>query len=282
VVSSKSLRLSEQSKYSDNRNGRVRMRNWNERLYLRAMPGRPEIGSTCNTVAEWLAEMDGQGIRTVVCLAPDKQIESVSPEYAEWRQKQKALSPSPYELIDLPIEDFGIPEVFQRKRFWEVARDIARRIDKEEKLFVHCSAGRGRTGMFAVAVLCQMGCSLEEAYEEINKIESAPETPQQHRFLSDNCFYFDFGMMKLDIGDELQGPKGAEAIVGSGGGGTLLRMIEPEYEGLVSLRFATVRLLGIDPLTPVDILNYWTYHKQTLFERYQEKGQQLRDLGLRG
>jgi len=186
------------------------VRNWKKTVFVRAMPGRYEFDSSCNSVADWQAKIEEIGIKTIICLAPDTQISSVSPEYAQWRQKQKASSSSPYELIDIPIEDFGIPVSAQREPFWKVARDIARRIAlADDKIFVHCSAGKERTGMFAIAVLCQMDYSLADAYEEIQKIGSYPDTPEQDTFITENCFQFDFGKLLLNIGDEISGMNSA-------------------------------------------------------------------------
>lgn len=72
----------------------------------------------------------------------------------------------------------------------------------------------------------------------------------------------DFGTLGLQIGDELHGPRGSVGIVGSGGGGTLVRMVSPKSEfehGLYQLKLATRLLLKIPRETQFDPFEYWTY-----------------------
>ena len=152
------------------------MRTWNEKLYLDAMPGRNKPGRPRGDFGLWLQEMAENRIKTVVCLAPEGQIAAESPEYARWRSEQ-------FELIDIPVDDFQAPEPSMAARFWKAAGDAAERIQSGERVFVHCGAGIGRTGMFAVAVLMQQGYRYEDAYREINAVGSYPEVPAQKEFL---------------------------------------------------------------------------------------------------
>jgi protein tyrosine/serine phosphatase len=51
---------------------------------------------------------------------------------------------------------------------------------------MHCTAGRGRTGMFGVAVLMTLGYSLVDATTELYQAGSYPETDQQDAFLANS------------------------------------------------------------------------------------------------
>lgn len=166
------------------------MRTWEHKLYLDAMPGRKREGRPQGDFGLWLREMAANNIGTVVCLAPEEQIAAESPEYAEWRLGQLSEPEGPvanvrvrFELIDIPIDDFHAPEPLVSGRFWRVANEIAERIENGGRVFVHCGAGIGRTGMFAVAVLMRQGYGYDEAYVEISAVGSHPEVLAQQEFL---------------------------------------------------------------------------------------------------
>ena len=61
--------------------------------------------------------------------------------------------------------------------------EIAHRLTEGFHVFVHCGAGVGRSGTFAVAVLMMMGKTVEEATQEITQIRSWPETDEQKALL---------------------------------------------------------------------------------------------------
>ena len=160
------------------------MRSYKHTLYMDAMPGRSKAGRPTGNFRAWLQQMKDNDITTVVCLAPDADIAAESPQYAAWRAKQKSAGASAgYKRIDVPIPDYSIPGPTDVARFWTTAADVAKRIEAGERIFVHCGAGIGRTGMFLVAVLMQQGMSYEDAYAEIAAVGSHPETAQQVAFL---------------------------------------------------------------------------------------------------
>ena len=161
------------------------MRTWNDKLYLDAMPGRTKLGRPKGDFDGWLREMRQYHIGTVVCLAPEEQIAAESPEYAEWlaRHESPESERSAVEVIRLPIDDFSVPVPFQTPTFWKNAETVAAKIQAGNRVFVHCGAGFGRTGMFAVAVLMQMGYVYEDAIAEIESVGSYPETKAQREFV---------------------------------------------------------------------------------------------------
>ncbi|MFO8042468.1 MAG: tyrosine-protein phosphatase [Alkalispirochaeta sp.] len=121
----------------------------------------------------------------MVCLAPDEQIAAESPEYSQWlaRHESTESGRSAVEIIRLPIDDFSAPVPFQAPAFWKHAESVASKIHAGERVFVHCGAGVGRTGMFAVGVLMQLGYGYDEAVDEITAVGSYPETPAQRDFV---------------------------------------------------------------------------------------------------
>jgi protein-tyrosine phosphatase len=160
------------------------MRTWNNKLFLGSMPGRNKRGRPAGDFDQWLNEMGDRDIRAVVCLAPDEQIAEESPRYHSWREKQKRLgADADFELIDIPIADYGVPADSVKERFWDKAGEVAERAKAGEVFFVHCGAGIGRTGMFSTAVLMEMGYDYEDALTEVQAVGSAPETEAQRAFL---------------------------------------------------------------------------------------------------
>lgn len=166
------------------------MRTWNDKLYLGAMPGRTKQGRPHGDFDRWLREMAQNKIGTVVCLASEEQIASESPDYAEWRRRHlsgpdrgESTGDVQVELIDIPVADFHAPEPTTSGSFWKAAKEIANQIGKGARTFIHCGAGIGRTGMFAVAVLMQQGYGYDDAYKEIDAVGSHPEVPAQRAFL---------------------------------------------------------------------------------------------------
>jgi hypothetical protein len=89
--------------------GTMAMRTWNEKLYFGAMPGRYEAIET------WLAELAEHRIDRIVCLAPQEEITRRSPAYHLWRAKQHD-----YEITDIPVPDYGIPEGRTADEFGQV------------------------------------------------------------------------------------------------------------------------------------------------------------------
>ena len=156
-------------------------RNWHNTLFLGPMPG------TEAPLKEWLDELDEAGITAIVCLNPEDEISLLSPEYRDWRRAQ-STTPAPerptIELFDLPIDDGSAPSEAVVDRFRATVSDVAERCHAGERTFIHCTAGRGRTGMFGVAVLMNFGYSLVDAATELYEVGSYPETDQQDAFLT--------------------------------------------------------------------------------------------------
>jgi len=140
-------------------------------LYLHAMPARYE---SWDAFTEELARCR---VENVVSLASEEEIREKSPAYAEAIQRG-AL---PFHLDSFPVPDFGVPSDFAAY-FAFVAR-AARRIRMGKSLLVHCGAGIGRTGTFAISLLLALGSSLDDASRLVEAAGSHPETDAQRDFL---------------------------------------------------------------------------------------------------
>ena len=139
-------------------------------LYLHSMPGRRE------PLTEAADEIERCSISRVVCLASVEEIEKKSPDYAKVLDVGVAWAHDPF-----PIPDFGVPA--KAEAFWAHAEDVARALKDGARVLVHCGAGIGRTGMYAVAVGRKLGLPLADALKVVREAGSGPETPEQRAFV---------------------------------------------------------------------------------------------------
>ena len=140
-------------------------------MYLHSMPGREEpLAATVHAVKSL-------GITRVLCLAPAHEITRKSPEYA----KAIGSRSLPWHHDPLPIEDFGAPA--EAAAFWRRADELAAFVRDGGNILVHCAAGKGRTGTFAVALCMRLGLSNPEATRLVDVAGSGPEVPEQVAFL---------------------------------------------------------------------------------------------------
>ena len=140
-------------------------------LYLHSMPGRYE------PLAETWTEVRHLAVAAIVSLAPFDETREKSPEYAEAFETGMV----PCQLWRLAICDYQGPDDDQT--FWQLTRRVAETLQQGDSVLVHCGAGIGRTGMFAIAVLMALGLPHEEAEHRVKVAGSEPERPAQRNAL---------------------------------------------------------------------------------------------------
>jgi protein-tyrosine phosphatase len=140
------------------------------RLYLHSMPGWHE------PVAVTLSEIEQQGVEEIVCLAPADDLRDTAPAYLEAIRKRCL----PCKHTWLEIEDFATGD---ERALATLASEVADSLENGRTILVHCAAGIGRSGTFAIAVLLKLGIALETATKLVENIGSHPETDGQRQFL---------------------------------------------------------------------------------------------------
>jgi len=141
------------------------------RLYLHSMPGRYEH------LREELAEVQRLRVSGIVSLVPLDEIREKSPEYI----KAVEAGNLPCALWRHPVCDYQGPD--DDRAFWELAVQVAALLRDGEKVLVHCGAGIGRTGMFAIAALLALGLAEDDARSRVEAAGSRPERPAQEAAL---------------------------------------------------------------------------------------------------
>ena len=144
------------------------------RLYLHSMPGRYEKWR------DFITEAERCNIDVIVCLAPDDEINTKSPSYAD-AISSGALG---YERECFPILDYEVPQ--DREKYAAFVTRIAELLHSGHTILIHCGAGIGRTGTFAICLLLALGVNRMDAGKVIHNADSRPETNEQ-RELIDWC-----------------------------------------------------------------------------------------------
>ena len=81
------------------------------------------------------------------------------------------------------IGDFGVPAPSKMRAILDA---IQQTIDQAGKVYIHCAAGIGRTGISVGCYLVEQGMSGEDAVKEVNRLcyyANSPETAIQKEFI---------------------------------------------------------------------------------------------------
>ena len=140
-------------------------------LYLHRMLGR---GESLSAVSQ---RIDGLNISRVLSLASLDEIKVHSPDYYELIQSQSYH----WEQIIFPVADFDVPS--DQNAFINLLKEETVFLRGGGNLLVHCGAGIGRTGTYAICQLMALGLAIDEAQKVVKAAGSFPETKEQLNFV---------------------------------------------------------------------------------------------------
>lgn len=142
------------------------------RLFKMGMPGR------FTDLEADLEEMRKSGVELIVCLTPQDEMQAKSERYFEAVVDQRLG----IEHVELPIEDQGVP--LDVREYEAVVARVHDLLISGKAVLVHCAAGIGRTGVFIISLLQNLGHDTEAATQIARRAGSWPENNEQRAFLS--------------------------------------------------------------------------------------------------
>lgn len=150
----------------------------NGNIYLHSMPGKKE------PLSEILDEIKFKGIRTVISLNDRKEIAVNSPDYLALIDSEHC----PLSVHLAAVPDFGVPA--SNEEIADYRSLVAKALHSLESgsILIHCGAGVGRTGTFAVVLLRAAGVSFNDALEMVREAGSNPKSGLQLEFSRDFKF----------------------------------------------------------------------------------------------
>lgn len=119
-------------------------------------------------VREWIDFMKNNGIRCVVCLLPQEQLEYYTSPLLDIYEEEFGRE----NVLWAPVEDFHLCDKESLRKILHFLKDAD---DKEEKVVVHCSGGLGRTGhVLAAWLIFGRGFSIEDALSTVERTGRDP------------------------------------------------------------------------------------------------------------
>lgn len=140
----------------------------NAQLFCSPMPGRWDW-----PMRQAESEILDAEVDLVICLSPTLEIREFAPAYAR-AIDDEALA---WETWRLPIPNGGLPQ--DEDDFLDMVLDAAEELRGGVNTVIHCFAGVGRSGTFAMAVLVALGLSLEDTRIAVENAGAGPETYEQ-------------------------------------------------------------------------------------------------------
>lgn len=89
------------------------------------------------------------------------------------------------DFISYPIKDRNVPK--DLNSYLDLITEIDKRLDKGEKIVIHCRMGIGRTGITAASVLTKNGWGENEVFRCLSEIRTLemPDTQEQIEFIKE-------------------------------------------------------------------------------------------------
>jgi protein-tyrosine phosphatase len=116
---------------------------------------------------------------TIVCLNERHELEDRYPHYVEWLDDNRGD-----KAVWFPIHDLHAPDL---EAIRPLLGELRRRLDRGERLLVHCGAGIGRAGTVATCLLMLMGESRDQALRTVadHRPTAGPEVGAQRDLIDE-------------------------------------------------------------------------------------------------
>jgi len=149
-------------------------------LGLTQCPGKKDAGRDWDRdLKEDLRVIRGWGATTVVTLIEDHEFRMLGIETFEQDVRAFAM-----DWVHLPILDVSIPDHRFEKAWVLDGPRLHKRLDKGERILIHCRGGLGRTGLVAGRILVERGCDPRIAIQRVRAVRPhAIETSAQERYV---------------------------------------------------------------------------------------------------
>jgi atypical dual specificity phosphatase len=136
-----------------------------------SLAGMPQPGAK-SSVEDDLAFMQQQGVDVIISANERGVDEKLAATYG-------------IDVISLPIEDFHPPTMKQMHTF---VATTEQRLDADEKVAVHCTAGMGRTGTYLAVWFVSRGMTAQQAIDHVReKRPGSIETESQEAAIGEYC-----------------------------------------------------------------------------------------------
>jgi protein-tyrosine phosphatase len=100
-------------------------------------------------------------------------------EYADSYEQERVHFKA---VVWTPIVDYGVPE--DREAFVRDLDRVVALLQQGINVYVHCAAGRGRTGMALGAMLVRLGIPARDALSQVRQATGGPDTSEQEQFVA--------------------------------------------------------------------------------------------------
>ena len=126
-----------------------------DEIPLRGVPGRLWLCGKHYVGPDAEAALAAVGATTIVCLNEPHELDDRYPDYVDWLARNQ-----PDRAAWHPVADLHAPALDEAVALVD---DLHARLGRDERLIVHCGAGKGRAGTVGVALLLATGEPLERA-----------------------------------------------------------------------------------------------------------------------
>ncbi len=141
--------------------------------------GVPQVGTALRMLAD-LRTLSAAGTRLLLSLLGDDELARLGASRLSGGCNELRM-----DWAQCPIEDFAAPGAAFESAWTAIAADVHARLDRGERIGIHCRAGLGRSGTVAARILVERGMAPPEAIAWVRQHRrGAIETASQQAYVS--------------------------------------------------------------------------------------------------